>query len=98
MGSVSSSNSWTWCIYILPALKRKCDLESILLSQGHITTSVLLYGGNVKRKQEEFMVTCSHFYIVEKNFLFGCGGSVEPSMNWLGMSMFYEFSLPHSFN
>ena len=33
-GSVSSSNSWTWCIYILPALERKCDLESILLSQG----------------------------------------------------------------
>lgn len=43
-----------------PPIKRKCDLDCILLSEGQINTTVMLYGRNVKRKPKELMVTGSH--------------------------------------
>lgn len=38
---------FTFCIGC-PLLKRKLDLDCILLSQGQIHTTVMLYGGNMK--------------------------------------------------
>lgn len=38
---------FTFCLGC-PPLKRKCDLDCILLSQGQINTTVMLCGANVK--------------------------------------------------
>lgn len=48
-----------------PPLKKKCDLDCILLSEGQINTTVMLYGGNVKRIPKELMVTCCHLCVKE---------------------------------
>lgn len=55
----SSLDLFTFCFHCLP-LKRKYDLDCILLSEGQINMTVMLYGGKVKRKPKELMVTGSH--------------------------------------
>lgn len=57
---------------VLVVLHWRGSLDCILLSQGQINTTVMLYGGNVKWKHEELMVTYSHLKNVENNFVCVC--------------------------
>lgn len=55
------------CLYsVLVVLHWRGSLDCTLLSQGQINTTVMLYGGNVKWKHEELMVTYSHLKMLKR--------------------------------